>query len=438
MNKVKGEQICIPRLLRRQPVFEIVFCSLLLMAAFSSLYILIASNTELQSTYFFDGAKSGDMFMDFYNVLRYVSKGDPYRFEFPVFQPETAYPPFAYMLLYPFSRIVSAEFFHQSVYRTTQFGLMALMGFLIISIVPMSLLYFAKKNGTAFVKSVTLLTFFTSGVFIFAVERANLILLAAFFLGAFLLGYQSEDKRIRELSYICLAIAAALKVYPVIFGLLILKDKRYFAAGRTVLYGAACFFLPFLFYPEPRECLRLMIENVGKNTERYLMQNPTFRFGFVPFHMVTDPTYSQVQLFVVLSYVFLAVALLASLFAKKHWKAAMLLSVAVIATPANSAYYCGVYLFAAILLFLNEKEHSLTDWIYLPLLVLILNPLQFVDANMLLHNGRIANAALLALYVILILDGLICGGRRIYDLSRQRKTKKPVESLDATFVKEVC
>ncbi len=435
MNKVKDEKVFIPRLLRKQPVFEIVFCSLLLMAAFSSLYILIASNTELQNTYFFDGAKSGDMFMDFYNVLRYVSKGDPYRFEFPVYQPETAYPPFAYMLLYPFSRIVSAEFFHQSVYRTTQFGLMALMGFLIISIVPMALLIYMKKNGTAFVKSVTLLTFFTSGVFIFAVERANTILLAAFFLGAFLLGYQSEDKRVRELSYLCLAIAASLKVYPVIFGILILKDKRFFAAGRTVLYGAVCFFMPFLLYPGPGECIRLMIENVGKNTERYLMQNPTFRFGFVPFHMVTDTTYSQVQLFVILSYIFLALALLSSLFAKKNWKAAMVLSVALIATPTNSAYYCGVYLFAAILLFLNEKEHSLTDWIYLPLMVLILNPLQFVDSNMVLHTGRIANAALLAMYVLLIVDGLICGGRRIYDSSR-RQVKHTQVASEATFVKE--
>ena len=44
--------------------------------------------------------------------------------------------------------------------------------------------------------------------------------------------------------------------------------------------------------------------------------------------------------------------------------------------PSNSYYYCTLYLIPAVVLFLNETNHPLMDYIPLAAFLLIFNPLQ--------------------------------------------------------------
>lgn len=60
-----------------------------------------------------------------------------------------------------------------------------------------------------------------------ALERGNTVILSFVFTMLFLFGFDSDDIRIRRLSFISLAVATSLKLYPALYGLMIfcLKDR---------------------------------------------------------------------------------------------------------------------------------------------------------------------------------------------------------------------
>ena len=68
--------------------------------------------------------------------------------------------------------------------------------------------------------------------------------------GIFILYRNSENPLLRELACLALAIAAGFKLYPAFLGVLLLRDKNYLAAVRTVLYGVVCLCFPLFFFNE--------------------------------------------------------------------------------------------------------------------------------------------------------------------------------------------
>ena len=58
-----------------------------------------------------------------------------------------------------------------------------------------------------------------------AIERGNVVNMTAFFVMAFLFMFRSDRRILRELSYVCLAIAAGLRLYPALYGILLIFDR---------------------------------------------------------------------------------------------------------------------------------------------------------------------------------------------------------------------
>ena len=77
-----------------------------------------------------------------------------------------------------------------------------------------------------------------------AIERGNVVNMTAFFVMAFLFMYRSDRRILRELSYICLAIAAGLRLYPALYGIMLIFDRDLSGAAKSVLYGIATVILP--------------------------------------------------------------------------------------------------------------------------------------------------------------------------------------------------
>ena len=65
------------------------------------------------------------------------------------------------------------------------------------------------------------------------------------FLLLFLLLYKSDNAILRELGYISLVLAGLIKIYPLFFGVFLLKDKKIFASARVAVYFFSIFFLSF-------------------------------------------------------------------------------------------------------------------------------------------------------------------------------------------------
>ena len=77
-----------------------------------------------------------------------------------------------------------------------------------------------------------------------AIERGNVVNLTAFFVMAFLFMYRSDRCILRELSYVCLAIAAGLRIYPALYGIFLICDKDGAGVAKSIVYGIAAFILP--------------------------------------------------------------------------------------------------------------------------------------------------------------------------------------------------
>ena len=86
-----------------------------------------------------------------------------------------------------------------------------------------------------------------SGPIFYLFIRGNIILTAGLLTLVFFWLYQSEKRWQRELAYLCLALAIAIKIYPVIIALVLLKERRWVDLVKTGFYAMLFVFVPFVF-----------------------------------------------------------------------------------------------------------------------------------------------------------------------------------------------
>lgn len=174
------------------------------------------------------------------------------------------YPPFAYLLLLPFSKCVE---FIEVPAGNSGFGILILIIFLFIFWTMFVLcVHKAYKPVSAIYQNVLPFIFLFSYPFWgCAFERGNPVIYAMIFLMIGLLLRNSNNKLAKQIGLLCVAISAAIKIYPALFGLLWLAEKRYKEAVTLVIYGVICFFLPFCFFDGFRG-----IENFVRNFIIYM------------------------------------------------------------------------------------------------------------------------------------------------------------------------
>lgn len=380
--------------------FERVFLAamFLLIALFAGFFVSDYQGPQANVFY----GKTTNYMADYYNVASYTASRNPYYFglDDPM-SGEHAYPPLAYLVFYPLSRV--ADFLHQDAFEAghSTMGMATSAFFMFLISGVFFLLLYETYDGKKPFKFLLSLALMLSGVFLATYERGNIMILAAALCGFFLLNYQSENKLLRELALIALALSAGLKGYPAFLGILLLFDKRFKESFRLMLYGAAAIFLPFAFFAGGFANIPVWLANLKSNTEAYEFAN-FLRFNFRYWFIQLPDFQSRMGLYALLKRADLIAAVLAvasSFFHKKHWKKVMQLLLVIMILPANSAIYVATYLFPGILLFFNEREHDARDWIYLTLFVVLLNPFQILSA----HQNLTADAINLSAYLLLFL-----------------------------------
>ena len=102
---------------------------------------------------------------------------------------------------------------------------------------------------------------------LWAYERGNIIIVTVTCSMIFVFFYDSQNGYVQEIALIALAISAALKVYPALFGIILLYNKQYKKAIRTLIYGVCCFGLPVFVFKEGLTGIRLFFEILMTHTE---------------------------------------------------------------------------------------------------------------------------------------------------------------------------
>ena len=164
--------------------------------------------------------------------------------------------------------------------------------------------------------STSLFAFFTLFSFpmIYLIERGNIIVLVLPLLLYFVNEYDSDVKYKRHLAYICLAISVAIKIYPVFFGLLLLKKKKNFKnILLCIFYGAVFFFVPFIFVGGFSQ-LGVLIHNILYTSSMFGSKGFGFKVSISNTFSLFGHVFNHVRLFETAGTMFLIITVLAGLF----------------------------------------------------------------------------------------------------------------------------
>lgn len=352
--------------------------------------------------------RAGNDFMaDFFNVQRYIADGDPYFNEING-QAEHLYLPIGYCLLLPFNNL--CDYAHMSLQDCwdSHISVFSAVLFLLISLFFFfhSLYILNSKKGWRTFN--TFLLLFTS-VFLFTIERGNLIILTVACINYFLAFYDSESLWLRRLGLFCLCFAAALKIYPVLFGVLLLADKRYKDIAFCLVCGLILTFVPFLFFKHGLSNVPRLLENVHINSEVYgsvtkyqfgIRSIGTIIVGKLGLSEAASSVFmTGVKIF---TWLLALVSIVLSYVEKRRWLQVALLSLTVVLLPTNSFFYTGMYLIPFIILYINSNNSlSWEDYFIVLLLALIFNPIQIMH-NSLNVSMLFANICCILLWGLLI------------------------------------
>lgn len=358
---------------------------------------LFSSHGELFSSFFFHD--SLDTGMDFFHSIEYTRGRAPY----DLFN--TLYPPLANLFFYILYRFVPfwqsqrwANTFEGGIgARGTSIDLrvwqptMMLFILFIISLSVICIILVQKMLVLLSYNNLAAICILFSYSILYAFERGNIVMLAMLCSLIFVLYKDSSNKLVSELALVALAISAGLKIYPALLGFLLLYDRQYKKALRTVLYGIIAFTLPCFVFHEGIGCIGKFISVLTSFSTVDSFSTLGYSFDRVVNSLVvlisqgTDIEYNKtffVENLPKYNYFFTALVLLCGVCAKKKWQQVLSCCLSIIIIQAQGIYSL-VFLIIPLLVFIQE-EHVLTPINCLPFFAMTLPQVMLPQIK--LHN----------------------------------------------------
>lgn len=315
-----------------------------------------------------------DTGMDFFHSIEYVRGRDPYT----IF--EVIYPPLAnalYLFLFNLiprnvSGLWTYDFDESIGFRGTELDLRTyqapLLLFILYSVVCAFLIVevsrYILRGRKPVLRSVVAFCVLTSYGMLYGMERGNIILLAWPCAAFFVATYRSENKLLRELGLLALAVSAGIKLYPAIFGLLLLDRKEFKAAIRTVIYGVLSILVPMIPFHGGLKTLPGWIAHMFGYNSASNMESLNGLISKGSMHSVLQNLCTVLHIpangsvVAAAAWILLALLVVSAFFRKKHWQKVLTLTLVVVMITAQPEY---VYCFFAIpVLFLLAEEPRLT------------------------------------------------------------------------------
>ena len=318
---------------------------------------------------------AGDTFMDFFNSMMY--ERHPY-------ESKVIYPPIANLIYYFFYLFVPSDIFVAGSFaiRDSQIGRVLIAMY--ISLTTLGFLYAILKLKKGIIEEKILfgVTLICSMPFLYQLERANMIFVSLFFLMIYIYGYNSEKEIVKHIAFISLAVSASIKIYPALFGLILIRDKRWKDALICCMYGIIIFLAPFMFFGGIKN-VGLMIANIlnctadMNNTGEGLKLNISNIFNYLGIIVCNDKSaFDVVTIIMKVFCLFGGTCLILFGEFKQKWKLYMVPTLMMILIPDFSFLYAMTFICIPLIYFLDNKETNCRiDIIYFILFVLMLIPI---------------------------------------------------------------
>lgn len=309
-------------------------------------------------------------FSDFFRQIIYASDLENIYFN----TGDAPFPPFAYFwfhLLYKMNPVdAPIELRSWKIVQNFQYNLLFIVMFFILSTIFLvegirKIIRLEEKSFILFVILVVFSAPFCAG----AIERGNIAIVACTLVLWAMYLKDSDVFWKRELSLIFIAMAAGLKIYPAIFGLIYVKERRWKEVTRLFLYGIAFFFFPFML-TGGFDGLFQYINVLGKfqGTAAYRWTNIRCYW----FAILNKLGYEQnLQFGMILENIFLLICVLSMFKTKQNWKRILYLAGIMTVYVSNSHRYTAVYMLIPLVFWISQQEGKWSDYIYSVLFALI-------------------------------------------------------------------
>lgn len=377
-----------------------------------------------------------DIFMDFFNSIQY--DGMPYA-------NKVIYPPFINVIYDFFGKFVALGKVIGSAYyiRESQSAMIVFCIYTIAIILCLSKIIQDIRSEDRIVSTILIML---SAPFIFAFERGNSILLTVLCLFWFVKYYQSNNNREKYFAFFWLGCAAGIKISPVLFVLLLVRERRYKDAVAAFCIGAVVFFVPFMLTDGN---IIILLQNIKNTTSVFqgavVDGGGSLRLVGTGYYInclsmslflgrLFNVNLHGVALF--LNWLILLLGICLTVYGKSidEWKIVTLLGGVIAFCSGFSGVYNLLFLFPGIMLFLNSDiKRTGKSMLYAFLFSLILIPIinlkiaAFSFSYHDLYPARLSTVlegiALLLLVVSLEVDGIITLFQEQWSsLSKNKKT----------------
>lgn len=327
----------------------------------------IYGSVENAFDYFYSFAMS-----DFGQVIHFAMQDNPYVGEFT-----TSYTPINFLLFKLFALICSGnDAFHipltfddlisynKAVLMTPQFW-GTFVPYVLLSLVAMYFILrgmsgMSKKNFFFFFAAITF-----SNFMIYGISRGSNILLVFIFVALFLRFKDSDNKILREISYISLGLAGAMKIYPFFFGIYVVRERKWKDCLRIALYGILWIFLPFAFIDGGLANIPLYLKNffVFTGKEGRITGSTNISAASIFAKIIALLFDGQVE--IVLTSVFkwassigvFVVCVLAGLKTKSNFSLSVIIMCAVTLIPSISYFYLIIFAVIPIMEFVKCRKN---------------------------------------------------------------------------------
>lgn len=426
-------------------LFIIMLIGLALMQVFSAIMNYIGAGEPFgYSMYMF----MTDSFRDFYDVMFAARTDNPYTY----MNLGITATPLTILVIKVLSVTSRTEILdeYNSDYgihfaTTAMVFVMTMMAIaLCLAIVLNSMLKYGKLGNVSFV----LLTMF-SAPFVFALEKGSLVSLSVLFVLLFINGQDSEKRIEKELSYVCLALAVALSIYPVLLVLMLVKGKDFIGLAKSLVYSAVLFLLPTVVFSV--DALSDFFKNMKNYVDTFTDNGVAYRVDI--YSILNDINLSMGNGLMdetvnsVIGIIIVLLLVVSGFLAKIKWKSILCFTVAFIAVaPVALQYSLSFLLVPMVLYFVDESKKSGIDVGYMILFMVMFAAIQLDSVTLGLSgnvgpdiyiSSYIAAVALGVMIIIILLDVLLAPLGKIELDPKKRAAMQAVATGDVTESSEV-
>ena len=183
------------------------------------------------------------------------------------------------------------------------------------------------------------------------------------FIAFFITWKDSENRRKREFAIVCLAIASALKLYPAILGILLIRDKRYEDCIKAMIYFLILFVIPFLIFKGGFSNIPLFFDGLSvfseENTIGFNPNDLCITKTFRSFAMLLGASQDAASILGLgMSIAFAILACLVIISVDDELKAIILSMIVLMIVPSPNYTYSMIYMYVPLSLILNRLSDS--------------------------------------------------------------------------------